>query len=38
MRRQPVDWFRVILILGGGAGLIYFVIKLGESPISLLLP
>lgn len=36
--RRKVNWLRVVAILGSGAGLIYFLIKLSESNIVWLLP
>ena len=35
---MKVDWFRVVLIVGGGLGLIYLLINLGESPAALFIP
>ena len=31
--KQKIDWFRAIIILAAGAGLIWLVIALGASPI-----
>lgn len=36
--KRKVDWFRVLMILGGGGLLVYFLIKLGQSPASLFIP
>lgn len=36
--KPKIDWFRAILIVGGGLGLIYLLIMLGESPAALFIP
>lgn len=33
-----VDWFRVVLIVGGGLAIGYLLIKLGASPAALFIP
>lgn len=35
--KLKIDWFRATLIVGGGLCLVYLLIKLGESPVALLI-
>lgn len=36
--KTRIDWFRAVLIIGGGLALIYLLIKLGESPAAFFIP
>lgn len=37
MNRRP-DWFRIAVILAAGAGLVYVLLIIGDSPVAWLIP